>query len=65
VKVRDSEGSTSYSKIIRGRGENPDVLLTSGKNAKIALELALKDAVYQLVNDPEFIQSLLGKEFII
>jgi uncharacterized lipoprotein len=43
-----------------GAGQNPNVQLTSGENAKVALENALSEAVWRLFNNPRFISALLA-----
>lgn len=58
VNIKNRHDHKAFLKIVVGKGLNPGVMAFTGKNAKISLELALKDAISQLVNDPEFIQSL-------
>ena len=57
--VKRKNGSITYKKTITGKYVEQDIQLATGKNAKIALEGALKDAVSKLVNDPEFIKALM------
>jgi uncharacterized lipoprotein YajG len=59
VQVKDASGNIVFMKGITGEGTNTGVQITSGKNAKEALDAALKDAVSRLVNDTSFIDSLL------
>lgn len=61
VHVKKNNGDIVYSKNIIGSGENQRIWLTSGKNAKIALDAALSDAIHKIVNDPSFVQCLLKK----
>lgn len=59
LKVQNPDGTVKYTKSVLGKGINQDIFLASGENAKIALELSLKDAIAQIVEDPEFIKALL------
>lgn len=60
LKVQNLDGTVKYTKTVLGKGINHRVIqLDLGKNAKIALELSLKDAIEQVVEDPEFIKALL------
>jgi uncharacterized lipoprotein YajG len=58
VHVKKFDGSIAYSKTITGVGENADVWLHSGKNAKVALDEAFNDAIHKLMNDQAFLQTL-------
>ena len=66
VDVKKPDGTLIYSNLIRGKGAiNAHPFLFHPSKAslehdtKVALDAALKDGIYQLVNDPEFIKSLL------
>lgn len=48
-----------YTKTIMGEHTRTGVQMTSGKNAKLALEEALKDAIAKLMNDSAFISALI------
>jgi uncharacterized lipoprotein YajG len=58
VNVQDENGIVFYSKTIMGFGENKNVWIQNGKNAKVALQDAFTDAINKLLNDKAFIQSL-------
>ena len=59
VQVKRNNGNIIYDKIISGEYLEQDIQLATGKNAKLALEGALKDAISKLVNDTEFIKALM------
>lgn len=59
AQVKNSDGNVIYSKNITGEGINKDIQLSSGENAQVALDAALKDAVSKLFQDPQFIDSIL------
>jgi uncharacterized lipoprotein YajG len=59
IKIQNPDETLRYNKTITGIGKNCKIQLASGKNAKIALELSLQDAIAQIVADPEFINALL------
>ncbi len=56
IQVKKPDKSILYSKLITGEYTHT-VQLASGKNAKIALDGALKDAMSKLFADPAFIDS--------
>lgn len=58
VQVKTPSDELVYSRIIIGIGQN-EIFLANAKNAKIALNAALNDAINSLVSDPSFFQSLL------
>ena len=60
LKVQNPNGTVKYTKTVLGKGIKRGVMVASGRNAKIALELSLKDAIAQVVEDPEFINALLA-----
>ncbi len=57
VQVKKPDKSILYSKMITGENTHT-VQLASGKNAKIVLDAALKDAISKLFNDTSFLDSL-------
>jgi uncharacterized lipoprotein len=57
VQVKKPDRSILYSRMIAGEN-GPTVQLASGKNAKIALDRALKDAISKLFDDASFIDSI-------
>ena len=59
VQVKRNNGNIIYDKVISGEYLEQDIQLATGKNAKLALEGALKDAISKLVNDTEFIKALM------
>ncbi len=58
LRVKSPDGSIKYVKTALGKGENKSFHFFAGPNAKIALERSLKDAIAQIVEDPEFIKAL-------
>jgi len=44
----------------QGTGANPNVQLSSGENAKPALEAALSEAIWRLFNNRGFVEALLA-----
>jgi uncharacterized lipoprotein YajG len=59
VQIRKSDGNIIYSKLVTGEGEKLKIQLASGKNAQVALEGALANAVARLFSDPLFTDGLL------
>lgn len=59
VQVKKSDGNINYAKTITGLNTQKGIQIMSGKNSKVALEGALKDAVAKLMEDESFIKSLL------
>ena len=57
VQVKKPDKTILYSKMIAGENSHT-VQLASGKNAKITLDSALKDAISKLFNDTPFMDSL-------
>src|SRR5437763_5405171 len=51
VQVQKSDGSVRFVKVVSGEGKEPNIQLSSGTNAKAALERALSDAISKLFND--------------
>ena len=60
VDILKPDHQLSFSKTVVGTGVNRNVMMFSGKNAKIALEEALKNAISELMEDSSFIQALLN-----
>ncbi len=59
VKVKRLDGNINYAKSITGLHTLGGVMLFSGKNTKLSLEVALKDAVSKLMHDSSFIAALV------
>ena len=59
MKVKKRDGTFVFTKMVIGKGKNPSIMMRSGENSKIALDAALKDRIFKLVNDYEFINSLV------
>jgi len=59
VQVKKADEDINYVKSITGVHTQKGIQICSGKNAKIALEKALKDAITKLMNDSSFITALL------
>ncbi len=59
VQVKKAKGGLVYSEIVEGKGINPNVMLRSGENAKIALEAAMQDAVNRLMTNVEFLDAII------
>ena len=57
VQVKKPDKTILYSKMIAGDNSHT-VQLASGKNAKITLDGALRDAISKLFNDTSFVDSL-------
>jgi uncharacterized lipoprotein len=56
-----TEGTPAlYEGRAEGAGQNPNVQLSSGENAKVALEAALSEAVWRLFANQRFIAALLA-----
>lgn len=60
VTATRSDGSTVYVQQYRGRGINKNIQLASGSNAKVALELALTDAIQNLIADTALQKALVN-----
>ena len=58
VQVKKPDGNIGFVKTITGNGMRKGCQLASGKNAKAALDQAMKDAVLKLVNDKDFLAAL-------
>lgn len=59
VQIKKPDGNIVYSKLVTGEGEKLKIQLASGKNAEVALEGALQNAVVRLFADPLFTDGLL------
>lgn len=59
AQIKKADGNITYSKLVNGEGEKLKVQLASGKNAKVALEGALSNAIARLFADPLFIDGLI------
>jgi hypothetical protein len=64
VDVKNKEGTHEYSKLIRGKGGKTGRSFVHGAEIRIkntiktSLEIALHNGIYNLVNDPDFINAL-------
>jgi len=58
VQVKGLDGNINYAKSVTGL-HTVGVMLFTGKNAKMSLEVALKDAVSKLMHDSSFIAALV------
>lgn len=59
VQVKRPDGTIACSTLIYGQGVEPNIQLASGKNAQLALDAALQDAVAKLFMNSAFVDSLL------
>ena len=59
VQVKKPDGNINYAKAITGMYTEKGIQLCSGKNAKVALEGALKNAIAKLMQDEDFIKAIL------
>ena len=59
AQVKTSAGNLVHSEIVEGKGVLPNVMVRSGKNAKVALEVALRDAVYKLTTNRAFLDAVI------
>jgi len=59
VTIKRANGTVACTRNIHAEGVNSGVQLASGENTRIALEAALKNAVDELFQDSNFVQSLL------
>lgn len=60
VKVTDPTNNVLYTKAVTGEKTRGGLMAMTAGEARLALEGALSDAVSQVVNDPEFIKSLIS-----
>jgi len=58
VKVKDQKGTIVFSEIVNGESTKGGIQITSGRNAKEALELALQDAMKKLFQMPDFFDAI-------
>jgi uncharacterized lipoprotein len=54
------DGAIAFSKYYQGTGDNPNVQLMGGSEARAALIKAFQSAVASAVNDPDFIHGLIA-----
>ena len=59
AQIKKPDGNIVYSKLVTGEGEKLKIQLASGKNAEIALENALQNAITRLFSDPLFVDGLV------
>jgi len=60
VTVTSRAGAIVFTRSFRGEANNPDILLATGENARIALDQALSRLVEQIVNDRDLVRALQG-----
>lgn len=60
VTVKGQKGTQRYLRQIVAQGIEPNILLASGDNAKIALDRALEKGVRMLFEDKEFLSALVA-----
>ncbi len=60
LQVKKKDGNVAFVKPVLGVGNLPSIQIMNGSNAKESLELAMVDTVNKIVNDKEFIDSLLA-----
>jgi uncharacterized lipoprotein len=54
------DGAIAFSKYYQGTGDNPNLQLMGGSEARPALIKAFQSAVASAVNDPDFIHALIA-----
>lgn len=59
VQIKKADGSVVFSKLVTGEGRKEGMWVASGSNAKVTLDLALRDAVDKLFSDAVFIDAML------
>lgn len=59
VTVKGQNGTQPYSRQIVAQGIEPNILLASGNNAKIALDRALENGLKLLFEDKAFLSALV------
>lgn len=58
IQVKDTIGNIFFTETVIGEGIKSAGMLRTGEDAKVSLEMALKDAVSQLVTNKNFISAL-------
>lgn len=58
IKIRDAEGRYLFSEMITGSAEKTGIQLTSGANAKAALDLAFRDCMQRLFARKDFYDAI-------
>lgn len=59
AQVKSADGRILYARSVTGTGEEKDIMLAVGENAKAALDRALSACVARLVGDRNFTQAIL------
>lgn len=59
TKVQGVDKAVRFAKVVAGEGKEPNIQLSSGENAKLALDRALADAIARLFSDPAFVDALI------
>lgn len=60
VNVFDRPGNQIFTKLIKAQGTEPNIVLTSGENARLSLNNALNNGIHELFNDDSFVNILLN-----
>ena len=60
VQLKKPDGTIVYTRLISTEGQNTGIQLASGGNAKIALERAFQNSIRVLMEDKQFIDTLLA-----
>lgn len=60
VEVMAPSGTIVFTKYYQGTGDNPNIQIAGGDNARIALISAFQSAVASAVDDPAFIKALIA-----
>jgi uncharacterized lipoprotein len=62
VKVAGPDRQIIYDEHFIAQGVNPGIQLSTGDNARIALDAALQDAMTKLFNDPKFLSAITSAD---
>jgi len=59
VQLKKADGTIAYTRLLSTEAQNTGIQLSSGENAKIALERAFQNSIRVLMEDKQFIDTLL------
>ncbi len=59
TEILSPDGSIAFSKYYQGSGNNPNIQLAGGSEARVALIKAFQSAIASAVDDPDFIKGLI------
>ena len=59
TRVQGADKTVRFAKVVAGESKEPNIQLSSGENAKLALDRALADAIARLFSDPAFVDALI------